>query len=158
MGVLFAANIAGTALIVYIGPPGGVMWLSAYIPGCFVVDRGFNYFLCWLPAFGFETILVTIMLYKGLRSRDSLRGLNSPLLNVIVRDSIIYFLVIFVALLVNCLVWGLSPQTFNVELSGCWTIAASCAFGSRLLLNIRERYFKERTLVSIDTELVLMSV
>ena len=32
-----------------------------------------------------------------------------------------------------------------------WTIAASCAFGSRLLLNIRERYFKEQSFVGVDT-------
>ncbi|KAF8501913.1 hypothetical protein JB92DRAFT_857419 [Gautieria morchelliformis] len=131
MGVLYGANIAGTALIVY-------------------MDRGFSYFLCWLPAFGFETLLVLIMLYKGLRTRD--RGLNSPLLNVVVRDSIVYFLAIFASLFVDCLIWGLSPQTFNVELSGCWTIAASCAFGSRLLLNIRERYFREQSFVGVETK------
>jgi hypothetical protein len=58
------------------------------IAGCFFVDRGFSYFLCWLPAFGFETLLVIIMLYKGLSSRDRL--LNSPLLNVIVRDRFVF--------------------------------------------------------------------
>lgn len=150
MAVLFAANIASTALIIYVGPPGGALSLSVYISGCHVVDRGFSYFLCWLPAFGFETTLVTIMLYRGLRTRE--RGLNSPLLNVVIRDSIIYFLVIFTALFVNCLIWGMSPQTFNVELSGCWTIAASCAFGSRLLLNIRERYYKEQSFIAVETK------
>jgi hypothetical protein len=33
-----------------------------------------------------------------------------------------------------------------------WTIAASCAFGSRLLLNIRERYFKEQSFIGVETK------
>ncbi|KAF8501912.1 hypothetical protein JB92DRAFT_858406 [Gautieria morchelliformis] len=133
MGVLFAANIAGTALIVYLAPPGGTIAPHVHSSGCFVVDRGFSFFLCWLPAFG---------------------ALNSPLLNVVVHDSIVYFLAIFASLFVNCLIWGLSPGTFNVELSGCWTIAASCSFGSRLLLNLREQYYKEQSFVGVEAESV----
>jgi len=143
MALLFATNITSTVLIVFEGPPGGTLVPTKTIAGCFVVDRGASYFLCWIPAFVFETILFFMMLFRGWRAREG--GINSPLFNVIVRDSILYFLVIFAALFVDCLVWGLSPQTFNVELTGCWTIAASCAFGSRLLLNIRERYFKKET-------------
>jgi len=151
MAVLFAVNIMSSAMIIFLSPPGGTRSPPKALPGCFVVDQAASFFICWIPAFTFETILFSMMLYRGW---GTLTGkLSSPLMNVVIRDSIVYFIIIFAALFANCLTWALSPQTFNVELSGCWTIASSCAFGSRLLLNIRERYFSEQTHVSCDTEL-----
>jgi len=156
LAVLYAINIASTAMIVFLSPPGGVQLPPKVLPGCFVVDRATSYLICWIPAFTFETLLFSMMLYRGWRS---LRGsLSSPLMNVVIRDSILYFIVIFTALFMDCLTWAISPQKFNVELSGCWTIASSCAFGSRLLLNIRERYFVEQTRISCQTEVVYGSV
>ena len=67
----------------------GALSSTAYIPGCYVIDRGFSYFLCWLPAFGFETTLVVLMLYRGLNTRE--RGRNTPLLNVIIRDRFVVY-------------------------------------------------------------------
>jgi len=154
MAVLFAINVASTAMIIFLSPPGGTRSPPKALPGCFVVDQATSYLICWIPAFTFETIIFFVMLYRGWRT---LRGaLTSTLMNVVIRDSILYFIVIFAALFMDALTWAMSPQKFNVEFSGCWTIASSCAFGSRLLLNIRERYYTEQTHVSCQTELVYM--
>jgi len=50
-------------------------------------------------------------------------------------------------MLVNCLFWALIPSPQGIaQVATGWAVAIPCALGSRILLNLRERQFKEVTL------------
>lgn len=117
---------------------------------CSVIILHSFYTLVWLPALVFEIILCLLMLYKAWKLHQS-QG-RIALLDALIRDSIIYFLSIFAVLLINCLFWILSPQNF-FEVAVSWALAVPCAMGSRLLLNIRERYFRDEAAVSTSGSL-----
>ncbi|KAF8492111.1 hypothetical protein JB92DRAFT_3004519 [Gautieria morchelliformis] len=99
----------------------------------------------WIPFLIFETFLVALMLCKGWRVYRSEGG--SRLLHLIIRDRYAYMASgpIFMALLANCIVWAtpsLDPRTV-----ACFAIALPCAMGCRLLLNMRESFYKETTTI-----------
>ncbi|KAF8574855.1 hypothetical protein K439DRAFT_1641916 [Ramaria rubella] len=107
--------------------------------GCYGIINQLD-FITWVPPLVFEAILCFLMLFKAwtLYRRDW----KDPLLSVIIRDSVLYFLTMFAVLLGNCLFWALSgvvPSSLP-DVAVNWSVAVPCALGSRLLLNIRERY------------------
>jgi len=108
---------------------------------CFATDIPHIYFLLWVPALLFQTVLCTLMLYKAWRTYKD--DWKSPLLSLIIRDSILYFLTIFTVYLLNCLLYALTPAIAGV--ARMWVLAIPCVLGAQLLLNMRERYFKENT-------------
>jgi len=112
------------------------------IGGCFLVDAKGPYFV-WIPALIFETILCLLMLYKAWGVYTD--NWRNPLLVLLIRDSAIYFSTIFTVLLVNCLLWGVPKPTALLFAATSWSIALPCTVGSRILLNLREEYFKEMT-------------
>ncbi|KAF8513377.1 hypothetical protein JB92DRAFT_3096522 [Gautieria morchelliformis] len=102
-------------------------------------------FTCWIPPIIFETFLMSLMLNKGWCVYRSEGG--SKLLHLIIRDNILYFGVMFLALLANCIVFA-NPSSDNRITAGfmlyySFVVAIPCTLGSRLLLNIRERFFEE---------------
>ncbi|KAF8513391.1 hypothetical protein JB92DRAFT_2924165 [Gautieria morchelliformis] len=104
-------------------------------------------FVSWIPLIVFETFLMSLMLYQAWRIYRS--DLRSKLLHLIIRDSAFYFLIMFMTLLANCIVWAI-PGKLHVDpkIALGWAIAIPCTVGCRLLLNMRERYFTETTLFS----------
>ncbi|KAF8513395.1 hypothetical protein JB92DRAFT_2924187 [Gautieria morchelliformis] len=98
-------------------------------------------FFFWIPFLIFETFLMALMLCKGWRVYRSEGG--SRLLHLIIRDSLFYFWVMFMALLANCIVWVV--PSLDPRIAAGWTIAMPCAVGCRLLLNMRESLYKETT-------------
>ncbi|KAF8513369.1 hypothetical protein JB92DRAFT_2924018 [Gautieria morchelliformis] len=109
--------------------------------GCPIGTAPPHAFLCWIPFLIFETFLVALMLCKGWRVYRSEGG--TRLLHLIIRDSLCYFWVMLMTLLANCIVW-VTPSLDPTIATGC-AIAMPCAVGCRLLLNMRERFYKETT-------------
>ncbi|KAF8580639.1 hypothetical protein K439DRAFT_1636880 [Ramaria rubella] len=119
--------------------------------GCFATSIPSFYFAVWLPAITVEVTLMSLMLYKAWRlSRET--G-NFPLLRLIIRDSVLYFFTNVAALLVNCLIWALRRDIID-EVALSWAIAVPCAMVSRLLLNMRRRYYVEQENVAIRSSLI----
>ncbi|GJE99743.1 hypothetical protein PsYK624_160140 [Phanerochaete sordida] len=56
------------------------------------------------------------------------------------RDSLMYFAVIFVELLVSTIVWARAPQYINIL--NPWSAALPSLLGSRLMLNMREAVYR----------------
>lgn len=119
------------------------------LTGCYARSLSPKYFLVWVPALTFETILCILMLNQAWRLYQEQHSL--PLLNLIIRDSVLYFLTIFGALFVNCLIWILGSETI-VEIALGWEVAIPCALGSRLLLNMRQRYLTEQTALTLNPQ------
>ncbi|KAF8580632.1 hypothetical protein K439DRAFT_289992 [Ramaria rubella] len=118
--------------------------------GCYVFITQFD-FITWIPPLMFEAFLCFLMLYKAWTLYHG--DLNDPLLRLIIRDSVLYFLTMFAVLLANCLFWALSSHVpFSLpDVAVNWSVAVPCALGSRLLLNIRERYFVKEEIVGAST-------
>ncbi|KAF8520982.1 hypothetical protein JB92DRAFT_2893103 [Gautieria morchelliformis] len=101
-------------------------------------------FISWIPAILFETFLMFLMLRKGWEIYKS--GPSSKLLRLIIRDSLVYYLAMVMTLVANCCIWALSPgRHLSAEIISTLAFAMPCVLGSRLLLNMRERFFKETT-------------
>jgi len=138
---LFLVEIVSILLLLDLDMPGEAPHLYNSLTGCHYSERPTFYFLCWIPALIFESIICFLMLYKAWRAYVA--KFSSPLLDFVVCDSVRYFLIVFAILLLNCLVWALAPRLLS-EIAVGWAVSLPCALGSRLLLNMRERGCIER--------------
>jgi len=137
MVILCMVEAVSVLTINGLGIPEGQTLRPSGSTGCYDLGIRDFYFLLWVLGLMFQTILFFLMLYKTwMAYKDEWR---SPLLNLIARDSVLYFLPIFTLFLVNCLICVLAPDMSEVTWG--WSVAMACTLGSHLLLNMRERYF-----------------
>ncbi|KDQ60217.1 hypothetical protein JAAARDRAFT_32592 [Jaapia argillacea MUCL 33604] len=104
----------------------------------------------WIPIMTFESILFALALYKSacrFRSTvpDGWTGVS--LLDVMIRDSVLYFFVTFAAYLMNAVVWFALPPEW-IEITEAFSISLTCIMGCHLLLNLLGAYFGEDGLSS----------
>ncbi|KAH7903756.1 hypothetical protein BJ138DRAFT_1120078 [Hygrophoropsis aurantiaca] len=101
----------------------------------------------WIPIMTFETTLLTLMLVKGwqnfrLRNVTAVSGMTGEsLANLLVWDSMIYFVVITAAYVANAAVWYRKPATL-VEAVTPWGIILPPLMASKLLLNLRDAFYR----------------
>ncbi|KIM38010.1 hypothetical protein M413DRAFT_448053 [Hebeloma cylindrosporum] len=117
---------------------------SAYpVPGGkFCVPKGVSthFYAFWIPMLSFETLLCTLAVIRAIQMYQPSRSVfhsGRQLVSVLVRDSLMYFLVIFATYLTCLLVWTLAP----VNLLGVpigFSVAMSCVLANRVVLNVRE--------------------
>jgi len=98
----------------------------------------------WLPTLAFELLLFGLALYKGfesIRAQSSMGGwsLGKNTLDILVQDSIFYFLVVFSTYLANFLFWTIGGVKLISVILG-FTVAMPSVMAQRLLLNIRHNY------------------
>jgi len=113
------------------------------VPGvtfCVPDQVGDHFYLFWIPILVFESLLVGLALFRGfqavLSSDGSLFRSGRQLVNVLIRDSVLYFMVMFATYLTNLLVWiGASPNLLEVPIG--FSVAMSCVLGNRIILNVR---------------------
>ncbi|KAF8513394.1 hypothetical protein JB92DRAFT_2830414 [Gautieria morchelliformis] len=140
MVALFMAEVVSFSIIGIHGVP-AIMWVKdSGSTGCRNEPAPPGSFVAWLSPLIFETILMSLMVYKGWRTYTS--RARSELLHLIIRDSM------FITLLANCIVYIMSAKPgsqMDPKLALNWAVAIPCTLGSRLLLNMRERYYKAST-------------
>ncbi|KAI0362681.1 hypothetical protein OH77DRAFT_1389540 [Trametes cingulata] len=152
----FVAEII-TILIVYnygisIGttlatPPG--------LTGCYGITTSFL-FSIWLPALAFDMWLVVLALWKAVeRSRDGVvvNGEQLDLLAVLIRDNVIYFIVIALGLLANTIMWFAAPDGLAAAAVPI-SHASMIISGSRLLLNLFEAFHRSLNITRTATGMV----
>ncbi|ELU44780.1 hypothetical protein AG1IA_01209 [Rhizoctonia solani AG-1 IA] len=93
----------------------------------------------------FESILFGLALFKAYQHVSRKQGIrpgwSGPrILSVLVRDSIMYFAVIFVTYIINLVSWSTGGSGIY-QLAIALAIALRASMGSRLLLNVREAYY-----------------
>ncbi|KAL0958455.1 hypothetical protein HGRIS_000597 [Hohenbuehelia grisea] len=116
---------------------------ARHIPGgtfCVPDEVGDHFYLFWVPILAFESLLVGLALFRGfqgvLSPETSLFRSGRQLVNVLLRDSVLYFMVMFATYLTNLLVWiGASPNLLEVPIG--FSVAMSCVLGNRVILNVR---------------------
>jgi hypothetical protein len=115
---------------------------AIYIPGgLFCVPSGVSthFYTFWIPMLTFESLLCTLALIRGFqtyRAKGSLFHSSRQLVGILIRDSVLYFLVICATYLTCLLVWVLA----SVDLLGVpigFSLAFSCCLANRVVLNVR---------------------
>jgi len=99
-----------------------------------------HFFAFWIPILFFESLLCGLALYKGFetfRSASSAFRSGRHLVDILVRDSVLYFLIMFATYLTCLLIWITARQTL-LEIPIGFSVALSCVLGNRVILNVRE--------------------
>ncbi|CCO30249.1 hypothetical protein BN14_04275 [Rhizoctonia solani AG-1 IB] len=100
---------------------------------CFA-DVSPHLWTCWLPALIFESFVFIMTVIKAIE--HSKNKVNTPVVHVLYRDGIIYFIVISLCSMFNMMVWLLAPPTL-VALSKYFVLCVVPTMGARLVLNLR---------------------
>ncbi|KAG8748670.1 hypothetical protein FRC10_000061 [Ceratobasidium sp. 414] len=103
-------------------------------------------FMYWVTNLSFEAILFSLAVFKAWQNFTGGKGTKPSwsgphILNILVRDSILYFSVIFVTYVMNLAAWSTRGGSVY-QLAIALAIALRTSMGSRLLLNIREAYYR----------------
>ena len=108
------------------------------------------FFAFWLPPLGYEFLVFALASYKGYSTlrysfawgtgEFTFRSTGSRLLEVMIRDSLWYFLLIFACDMVCSLIWLQGPASLLQAVVGFGLVIPSVA-GSHLLLNLRDAYY-----------------
>ncbi|KDQ55918.1 hypothetical protein JAAARDRAFT_36689 [Jaapia argillacea MUCL 33604] len=96
----------------------------------------------WIAFMAFEFVLFSLALYKSaIRLRNVPQGWSGVnLLDVLLRDSILYFFVTFAAYCTNAIVWFALPPGW-IEITEAFGLSLTCIMGTHLLLNLRGAYY-----------------
>jgi len=93
----------------------------------------------WIPTITFELLLFGLALYKGyesLCSQASIGWSGKTTLDILIQDSIFYFLVVFSVYVINLILWTTGGIKF-APIVLVYTVAMPSIMSQRLLLNIR---------------------
>ncbi|KDR71154.1 hypothetical protein GALMADRAFT_254371 [Galerina marginata CBS 339.88] len=91
----------------------------------------------WVPIFVFEVLLCTLAIVSVFRTRKQAASTDRiGIVDILVRDSIAYFIIIGATYMTCFLMWLKAPIRFT-DIPVYFTIAMSCVSGSRVLLNVR---------------------
>lgn len=130
-----SAVVMGTTLAVL----GARSHIIPGIPFCIPINVPHHLYAFWIPIIAFESLLCGMALYRGLQGitgDGSLFRSGRRLVNILVRDSVLFFLVVFAAYVTNFMVLVFGNDNL-IEIPLGWSIAMSCVMGNRLILNVR---------------------
>lgn len=100
-----------------------------------------DFYVFWLPVLCFECLLCSLAVWAGIqRSRDGLRPVvisnRVRLLDVLIKGNVVYFLAIFLAGMVNAVMWATLSDEW-IEVPEGFAHAVVVIAGCRLILHIR---------------------
>ncbi|TFK47651.1 hypothetical protein OE88DRAFT_1665915 [Heliocybe sulcata] len=141
MCTAFIASISAAATIMGLV----LMRVSANsepIPGivfCLPLHAPSFFYAFWIPTLAFESLLCALALYrafKDFRSRSTVFQSGRHIVKVLIRDSVIYYLIMFATYFANLVIF-LTGTPGVLESGIGFSVTMSCVMGSRLCLNIR---------------------
>jgi len=101
--------------------------------GCFLKEVAYFY-VVWIPPVLFESVIIVMTLYKVVQFQKTS---PSPLIYLLARDSLVYFVIMFSFLLANLLLARFGRGFLNTLLIVPSTVVA-CIAASRMSMNMRE--------------------
>ncbi|QRV86057.1 hypothetical protein RhiJN_14075 [Ceratobasidium sp. AG-Ba] len=109
-------------------------------------------YIYWAINLAFESTLFCLAVFKAWQNLTRKRGTRPSwsgprILNILIRDSILYFSVIFVTYVMNLIAWSTGGGSLY-QLAIALAIALRASMGSRLLLNVREAYYTCEIVIS----------
>ncbi|KAI0341011.1 hypothetical protein BDW22DRAFT_1359164 [Trametopsis cervina] len=85
-----------------------------------------------------ESILLGLSVYRGFQNHRS--GLHGGLMGALLRDSVIYFVIIFCVYTLNMIMWFVNVLTLD-EFATSFAFTISSVLANRLLITVREKYY-----------------
>ncbi|KAJ7910846.1 hypothetical protein B0H13DRAFT_2011099 [Mycena leptocephala] len=101
--------------------------------------------LLWIPATSFELLLCVLAVYKGYQRFRTIG--HQVLHDILVRDSVMYYLAIQCVYICNLIYWVNDAKT-SLEVLTALAIALPSVMGSRLMINVRLALIPPTTLPS----------
>lgn len=120
--------------------------------GCNLVRRNVIVFFDFLLLILFELVVVILTVRRGLHDLHS----GTPLLRVVYRDSISFFLILFGLTLSAILVLALAPPQYNGLMAASTRVVHSIIC-CRILLNLKEAVTPNSTSTEVSTGLAFAS-
>ncbi|KAF9254445.1 hypothetical protein L218DRAFT_968146 [Marasmius fiardii PR-910] len=115
------------------------MTLRPGLSVCVPLTISSEFYSFWIPILTFETVLCCLALFRGyqtFRTSGSPFQSGRKLVGMLIRDSVVYFLIMFAIYLINLLVFA--TRLYFIEAAIGWSIALSCVLGNRVMLNVRK--------------------
>ncbi|KAH8111191.1 hypothetical protein DFH11DRAFT_1880083 [Phellopilus nigrolimitatus] len=109
-----------------------------------IVPNAFKTF--WSPLLANEALLFSLAVYKGVRSLRRGSRMGNRLIRFLVRDSVLFFFIVFASFFANELVWLIGGGQY-IEILVGFAIANASIWSQRLLLNIRKQYIRHQAIV-----------
>ncbi|CDO73363.1 hypothetical protein BN946_scf185008.g126 [Trametes cinnabarina] len=112
-----------------------------------------NFFAFWIPMLVSESVLCGLALYRGFKSfmpESNVFQNGKRIIEILVRDSLFYFVIIFATYLVNAILFVTRPDS-EVEIPIGFAVALSVVMSNRLCLNVRGYIRAELTSVSLTS-------
>ncbi|KAI0826702.1 hypothetical protein BC628DRAFT_1319920 [Trametes gibbosa] len=110
-----------------------------------------HFYAFWIPMLVSESILCGLALLRGFKAYSP--GVNmfqngKRIIEILVRDSLFYFVIIFATYLINTILFFTRPDS-EVEIPIGFAVALSVVLSNRLCLNVRGYIRDEDSLLSI---------
>jgi hypothetical protein len=109
------------------------------VPVCVPLGVPSHLYAFWIPMIAFESMLCGMALYRGFQGvfgGGALFRCGRHLVDILVQDSIVYFLVVFASYATNLLINLFGSDSIK-EIPLGFSVAMSCIMGNRLILNVR---------------------
>ncbi|CAL1711015.1 unnamed protein product [Somion occarium] len=141
MALTFVCSVAAASTLMGISLV-HVRALSHVLPGlpfCLPINVPSHFFSWWIPILVSETLLCGLALWRGFQSyykRKNIFQSGRELIEILIRDSVLYFLVLFGIYLCNTIIFIIGNET-QLEAAIGYSVAMSCVMGNRLCLNVR---------------------
>ncbi|KZT20881.1 hypothetical protein NEOLEDRAFT_1140217 [Neolentinus lepideus HHB14362 ss-1] len=110
------------------------------VPFCLPLDVPSWFYTFWIPLLAFESLLCGLALIRAFgyfRARPTMFQSGRYIVNILIRDSVIYYLIVFATYFANLVIF-LTGSPGVLESGIGFAMAMSCVMGSRLCLNIRD--------------------
>ncbi|KAI0765034.1 hypothetical protein C8Q74DRAFT_1205302 [Fomes fomentarius] len=105
-----------------------------------------NFYAFWIPMLISESVLCGLALFRGFKSyrpADNVLQSGRRIIEILVRDSVYYFVIMFATYLTNAIIFLTRPGA-EVEIPIGFAVALSTVMSSRLCLNVRG-YIREES-------------
>jgi len=107
---------------------------------CFPSNISSKFFTFWIPMLAYECLLCVLALIRGFqtfRSDGTLFRSGRRLVAILIRDSVLYFIIIMSTYLTCLLIWLTARQSL-LEIPIGFSVAMSCVLANRIILNVRD--------------------
>ncbi|KAL9710663.1 hypothetical protein Ac2012v2_006201 [Leucoagaricus gongylophorus] len=126
---------------------------------CSTLRNPVNIWAFWIPILVYEGVIFVLAsrgAIKHLVASPFNGSLSHSIMNIILRDSVVYFFIVFVAYVVNAVIWRYAPPTLLDIIHGP-TLALVSSLATRMMFNLKDQGVLE-TSRRDDTPIKLGSV
>jgi len=152
MGATFLLCAAASATIMGM-VLADILAVSNEVPGtpfCIAIDIPTGFYAFWIPMLVSESVLCGLALFRGFenyRRSGTLYQSSRHIFQVLLRDSVFYFVIMFATYFTNALIFILGSE-LEVEIPIGFAVALSCVMSNRLCLNVRGMVREDATSIT----------